>query len=234
MQVCATRSCCCVRARTRIIRRDQYRYGGAGGAASLGAIVHGRRLTKREKKNGTRRFSPVDDAARMHLHGSFLPDCSRALRIALAERPFPYWRDDRQRHRGERKGGGLDSEGPVDRSPRAAPRRRLTIITMAKYASRVIASSYLIWIRITPHATRTSIPHSVYYFPALAIARNCATMTGSVGSLSLVKKNVDSPSRVQISETEIFFRRNLLLERVSELLLRSVSTDENRHIQLAI
>lgn len=63
--------------------------GGAGEAVSHGAIVHGRRrLTEREEKNGTRRFSPVDNAARVHLHESFPLDHNRAPGIALAERRF--------------------------------------------------------------------------------------------------------------------------------------------------
>jgi len=68
------------------VRRSISGYGDAGGAASHSAIIHDRRLTEREKKNGTRRFSPVDKATRVHLHESLLQDHNRVSGIALAIR----------------------------------------------------------------------------------------------------------------------------------------------------
>ena len=112
------------------LRRSISGYGDAGGAASHSASIYDRRLTEREKRNGTRRLSPVDEATRVHLHESLLPDYNRVPGIALAIRRTRSLLTERAYV--EEIGSGASTVW--DRlTDRHAPRRRLTI-TMAKYA----------------------------------------------------------------------------------------------------
>lgn len=64
-----------------------------------------------EKKDGTRRFAPIDDAARVHLHESLLPDCGRTPGIvALAERRTRFHVDRTSIRQGERERASIARE----------------------------------------------------------------------------------------------------------------------------
>lgn len=145
---------------------DQYRYGGAGGAAS-----HGWRLRRRRRK----------------WHATFLAGRRRgqAPRVDVSTGPQPRAQDrtsgnGRTRpdgtYGGEReRGQSPHSERPVDGPPRVAPGRRLTAHHHGEVCPRGVASPYLIRIHARP--PRRGERRSVYCFPVLAIARNCAATT---------------------------------------------------------